>query len=101
MPVRVSYRVLRHGREWLPQGQFIHGRALFELGQVAEGLAELETGIAGCQRLARKRLLGLSRGSAVTYRQQLAAEPQHLGTVPPGWSATPAILDRATRRSDR
>jgi|SRR6516164_8755186 hypothetical protein len=51
MPVRVSYRVLRHGREWLPQGQFIHGRALFELGQVAERLAEMETGIAGCQRL--------------------------------------------------
>ena len=22
---RVSYRVLRHGREWLPKGQFIHG----------------------------------------------------------------------------
>jgi predicted ATPase len=37
--------------EWLPWGHFIHGRALFELGQPAEGLAEMEIGIAGCQRL--------------------------------------------------
>jgi class 3 adenylate cyclase/tetratricopeptide (TPR) repeat protein len=37
--------------EWLPWGQFFHGRALFELGQVAKGLAEMEIGIAGCQRL--------------------------------------------------
>jgi len=37
--------------EWLPQGQFFHGRALFELGQAAKGLAEMEIGIAGCKRL--------------------------------------------------
>ncbi len=37
--------------EWLPWGQIIHGRALFELGQAAEGLAEMERGISGCQRL--------------------------------------------------
>jgi tetratricopeptide (TPR) repeat protein len=40
-----------HFAEWLPWGQFIHGRALFELGQVAKGLAEMEVGIAGCKRL--------------------------------------------------
>jgi class 3 adenylate cyclase/tetratricopeptide (TPR) repeat protein len=40
-----------HFAEWLPWGQFIHGRALFELGQVAKGIAEMEIGIAGCQRL--------------------------------------------------
>jgi tetratricopeptide (TPR) repeat protein len=37
--------------EWLPWGQFIHGRALFELGQAAKGLAEMQIGIAGCKRL--------------------------------------------------
>jgi class 3 adenylate cyclase len=37
--------------EWLPWGHFIHGRAVFELGQPAEGLAEMEIGISGCQRL--------------------------------------------------
>jgi predicted ATPase len=37
--------------EWLPWGQFIHGQALFELGKKAEGLAEMELGISGCQRL--------------------------------------------------
>ena len=37
--------------EWLPWGQFIHGQALFQLGQVAQGLAEMERGIAGCQEL--------------------------------------------------
>jgi predicted ATPase len=40
-----------HFAEWLPWGHFIHGRALFELGQPAEGLAEMEIGISGCQRL--------------------------------------------------
>jgi tetratricopeptide (TPR) repeat protein len=40
-----------HFAEWLPWGQFIHGRALFELGQVAKGIAEMEIGIAGCQGL--------------------------------------------------
>jgi tetratricopeptide (TPR) repeat protein len=40
-----------HFAEWLPWGQFMHGRALFELGQPAEGLAEMEIGISGCQRL--------------------------------------------------
>ena len=39
--------------EWLPWGQFIHGRALFELGQFTEGLAEMEMGIVGSQRLGR------------------------------------------------
>jgi predicted ATPase len=37
--------------EWLSHGQFIHGQALFELGQAAEGLAEMEIGIAGFKRL--------------------------------------------------
>jgi predicted ATPase len=37
--------------EWLPWGQFIHGQALFELGQPAEGLGEMEIGISGCKRL--------------------------------------------------
>ena len=37
--------------EWLPWGHFIHGRALSELGQAAKGLAEIEIGIAGCERL--------------------------------------------------
>jgi tetratricopeptide (TPR) repeat protein len=37
--------------EWLPWGRFIHGWALFELGQVSQGLAEMDAGIAGFQRL--------------------------------------------------
>ena len=37
--------------EWVLQGGFIHGWALSELGQTAEGLAEMEAGIAGCERL--------------------------------------------------
>jgi len=37
--------------EWLAWGHFIHGRALFDLGHFAEGLAEMEIGIAGCERL--------------------------------------------------
>src|SRR5262249_11111266 len=37
--------------EWLPWGHFIHGQALFQLGQPAEGLAEMEIGISGCKRL--------------------------------------------------
>jgi hypothetical protein len=41
--------------EWQPWGHFIYGRALCELGRVAEGLAEMEVGIAGCRRLARAR----------------------------------------------
>jgi len=37
--------------EWLPWGRFIHGWALFELGQVSEGLLEMEAGLAGFDRL--------------------------------------------------
>jgi predicted ATPase len=37
--------------EWLPWGRFIHGWALSELGQVSEGVAEMDAGIAGFQRL--------------------------------------------------
>jgi tetratricopeptide (TPR) repeat protein len=37
--------------EWLPWGHFIHGQALFELGQAAKGLAEMESGISGFQQL--------------------------------------------------
>jgi tetratricopeptide (TPR) repeat protein len=37
--------------EWLPWGRFIHGWALSQLGHVNEGLAEMEAGIAGFQRL--------------------------------------------------
>jgi tetratricopeptide (TPR) repeat protein len=37
--------------EWLPWGRFIHGWALSELEQVTEGLAEMEAGITGFQRL--------------------------------------------------
>jgi class 3 adenylate cyclase/tetratricopeptide (TPR) repeat protein len=40
-----------HFAEWLPWGQIIHGRALFERGEAAEGLTEMEIGISGCQRL--------------------------------------------------
>jgi class 3 adenylate cyclase len=37
--------------EWLPWGRFIHGWALFELGQVAQGLQEMEAGLAGFEGL--------------------------------------------------
>jgi tetratricopeptide (TPR) repeat protein len=37
--------------EWLPWGRFIHGWALFELGQVSQGLLEMEAGLAGFDRL--------------------------------------------------
>jgi len=37
--------------QWLPWGRFHHGWALFEFGQVTEGLAKMEAGIAGFQRL--------------------------------------------------
>jgi class 3 adenylate cyclase len=37
--------------EWLPWGQFIHGWALFQLGRAAEGLLEMEAGLAGFDRL--------------------------------------------------
>jgi class 3 adenylate cyclase/tetratricopeptide (TPR) repeat protein len=37
--------------EWLPWGRFIHGWALFKLGQVAQGLREMEEGLAGFDRL--------------------------------------------------
>src|SRR5208283_5192663 len=37
--------------EWLPWCRFIQGWALFELGQVTAGIAEMEAGIAGFHRL--------------------------------------------------
>jgi class 3 adenylate cyclase/tetratricopeptide (TPR) repeat protein len=37
--------------EWLPWGRFIHGWALFELGQASQGLLEMDAGIAGFERL--------------------------------------------------
>jgi adenylate cyclase len=37
--------------EWLPWGRFHHGWALAELGQLQEGVAEMETGVAGFRRL--------------------------------------------------
>jgi class 3 adenylate cyclase/tetratricopeptide (TPR) repeat protein len=37
--------------EWLPWGRFIHGWALFELGQASEGLLEMDAGVAGFERL--------------------------------------------------
>jgi len=37
--------------EWLPWGRFIHGWALFQLGKAAEGLEEMELGIAGSRQL--------------------------------------------------
>jgi class 3 adenylate cyclase/predicted ATPase len=37
-----------HGlAEWLPWGHFNHGWALAELGRIEEGIAEMETGVAG------------------------------------------------------
>jgi predicted ATPase len=36
---------------WLHWGQFTHGWALSELGQLGEGVGEMETGIAGFRRL--------------------------------------------------
>jgi len=41
--------------EWLPWGRLIHGWALCELGQAAEGLAEMEAAIAGYLRLVEFR----------------------------------------------
>ncbi len=41
-----------HGlAEWLPWGHFHHGWALAELGQLEEGIAEMETGIAGFHQM--------------------------------------------------
>ncbi len=41
-----------HGlAEWLPWGRFHHGWALAELGQIEEGIAEMETGIAGFHQM--------------------------------------------------
>jgi adenylate cyclase len=37
--------------EWLPWGRFIHGWALFELGQVSLGLLGMEEGLTGFDRL--------------------------------------------------
>jgi class 3 adenylate cyclase/tetratricopeptide (TPR) repeat protein len=37
--------------QWPPFGQFIHGWALFELGRVTEGVAEMDSGITGFRRL--------------------------------------------------
>ncbi len=37
--------------EWLPWGRFINGWALFDFGQVIEGLAEMDAGITGFRRL--------------------------------------------------
>jgi tetratricopeptide (TPR) repeat protein len=37
--------------EWLPWGRFMHGWALFELGQVAQGLMEMEAGLIGFNKL--------------------------------------------------
>jgi tetratricopeptide (TPR) repeat protein len=58
-----------HGfAEWLPWGRFIHGWALFELGQVSEGLAEMEVGIASFQRLGgvpRLQYLNTVRAEAI------------------------------------
>jgi predicted ATPase len=36
---------------WLPWGRFHHGWALAELGQLEQGLAEMEAGVAGFRRL--------------------------------------------------
>jgi class 3 adenylate cyclase/predicted ATPase len=36
---------------WLPWGRFHHGEALAELGQLEQGLAEMEAGVAGFRRL--------------------------------------------------
>ena len=41
-----------HGQaEWLPWGHFHHGWALAELGQLEEGIAEMEAGVAGFRRM--------------------------------------------------
>jgi class 3 adenylate cyclase/tetratricopeptide (TPR) repeat protein len=41
-----------HGfAEWMPWGRFHHGWALAELGRVEEGVAEMEEGITGFERL--------------------------------------------------
>jgi len=41
-----------HGlAEWLPWGHFHHGWALADLGQLAEGIAEMEIGIAGFRKM--------------------------------------------------
>jgi tetratricopeptide (TPR) repeat protein len=37
--------------EWIPWGRFIHGWALSELGRTGEGIAEMEAGITGGERL--------------------------------------------------
>jgi pentatricopeptide repeat protein len=36
---------------WLPWGRFHHGGALAELGQLEQGLTEMEAGVAGFRRL--------------------------------------------------
>jgi predicted ATPase len=37
--------------EWIPWGRFIRGWAIFQLGQVNEGLAEMDAGILGFRQL--------------------------------------------------
>jgi tetratricopeptide (TPR) repeat protein len=39
-------------REWLPWGRFHHGWALVEQGQLEQGVAEMEAGVAGFRRLS-------------------------------------------------
>jgi class 3 adenylate cyclase len=54
--------------EWVPWGRFIRGWALFELGQAGQGLAEMDAGLAGFQRLGgvpRLQYLIAIRGAAI------------------------------------
>jgi class 3 adenylate cyclase/predicted ATPase len=65
-----------HGMaEWLPWGHFHHGWALAELGQLEEGIAEMEAGIAGFREMGgvprqQYAIACLARSMARTGRTQ-------------------------------
>jgi hypothetical protein len=69
--------------EWLPWGRFIHGWALAELGRTREGIAEMESGIAGGERLG-----GVP---ALQYLKALRAE--HLARSD-SWAEALSILNQ-------
>src|SRR5260370_4836131 len=67
--------------QWLPWGRFHHGWALFEFGQVTEGLAKMEAGIAGFQRL----------GGGSRQQYLIALRPEPISRYGAGGGAPPTL----------